>query len=96
MAKSVLNKKITDTTPYTIQAGKYAIFAASFISGSGAGQRKATLSIGGVQVAALFDTGSGGQEALFQAKPLTAKAGDIISVTSGGEIGISGFEFDAV
>ena len=97
MAKSVLNKKITDSTPYTIPAGKYAMFTAFPIKQTGSPQKFIPVVIGGVQVAAI------GAEALAStdgviysdANPLQAAAGDAISTTSGSEYGISGWLFDA-
>ncbi|WP_406858478.1 hypothetical protein ABEG18_12960 [Alsobacter sp. KACC 23698] len=83
MARTVLNKNIGYTTPYTIPAGKYAVFKA-FPVANGSGS---AVAIGGVMVGLVPSDGLG---------PLTATAGD--TLTGGGEFtagyGISGFLYD--
>ncbi len=90
MAKTAFRHKVQDGQPYTVPAGKLAIFSACNINGPN------TITIGGVEVGIVGPI-SGGAASPSE-DGFTANAGDVVGRASGGgggqSFGIYGFLYD--
>lgn len=93
MARTPFNARITNSSGYSVPAGKYAVFSMSLINAASSGPGFATAFIGGQAVGRL-------SAAITPVlKPLTAASGHNVSlsVSEGSfEAGISGFLYDNV
>ncbi|WAJ27141.1 hypothetical protein [Antarcticirhabdus aurantiaca] len=82
MARTPFYANVASGTPYTVPAGKQAVFSTFAINTTSL----VTMRINGVDLLSTSST--------FPVGPVTAKAGDILS-TGGTPLGVSGFLYDA-
>lgn len=92
MAKTPFRANVQNGSPYTVPAGKIAIFKAFHLADAAGGASPA-ISIAAVPVAALRGDIDATRPRMMEAGPLTAGAGEVVSCT--GSVGLSGFLYDA-
>jgi hypothetical protein len=92
MAETAFRANLTASETYTVPAGKLAVFSANLMS-----YGNVNVLIGGVAVGNLVAASGTLQPFLYQLKPLTAAAGQVISRTDSGlpaNVGIVGMLYD--